>query len=269
MRIGRVKGKWRRREREIRWRSWYTSANLPFQEQEAGPHFEEVEDGDDNIKRWQVGWECPLALGPGEPECGSCVSIQKDCIHYFSLLRTLVWSWRDPGFSTLSSVALTSQSTNLYEGWDCQDYRNSHIPRARPVVSLLLSPQAWPSFTDTWPIVDVLEEKKMSRTWHGGKWEEVEERAEMEEPREAVVVGEAMGKSRPRAGGWNKSEIQPCSKSPKQIRGESVKQRGIWGKFYSSATYQICDLELFIWASFGNTWSKGDTLWEKRRISTI
>ena len=94
--------------------------------------------------------------------------------YFSSLLRTHNCSRWGPGSSALPQVPVPGvalgQSTSLSAGsLSChQDYRNSCIPHTWSVVSHLLIPWAWPSFTATWPIVDFLGEK-MSRKWHGGK----------------------------------------------------------------------------------------------------
>lgn len=207
------------------------------------------------------------------------VYIQKEYTHYFSLLRTLSWSWWDPGVSTLPhvpvpSVALTGQSVNKFVpglvfwllGWTGT---HTFLLASWPLISLVLGPQTWLSFTDTWSVVDFLRKKCYGHDI-GEKWEEMEEQAEMEEPREAIEMGEVRGKSEPRAGGWNESKrLGTRPRHPKQGRGDFFRQCRIWNKIDSSTTYQIHDLEILIWTSYGNTWSKGDTLWEERRISAI
>lgn len=213
-------------------------------------------------------WGCPLVRGPGK------LVFEYPSKKYFpSLLRTHNCSQWGPGFSALPQVPVPGvalgQSTSLYAGsLSCaQDDRNSCVPHTLCVVSFLLSPWAWPSFTATWPIVDLLGEKA-SRKWPGGKV-----RVDGKIGRDGGAgwghsQGRHWGQSEPRTGG-QKSQGDPIlfQVSTAHHRGSSEQCR-MGDKVYSSALCQICVPESALWMSSENTWSKGDTLWGERRIST-
>lgn len=128
--------------------------------------------------------------------------------YFSSLLRTCHCSWWGPGFFALPQVPVPrvalGQSTSLYAGsLSChQDYRNPCVPHTWSVVSLLLSPWAWPSFTAMWPH-DLLGEK-MSRKWHEGKVR-VDGIGRDEGADRGHSQGRHWGQSEPRTGGQNQS----------------------------------------------------------------
>lgn len=138
--------------------------------------FEEMKGWDDNIKRHgKLGGSTHWCWGQ-ENQTVVLVYLSKKNIFttfHFSELLVGVSETQDSLHSHMCLfqgwLLPSSQWASLYWGLfsDCQDYRNSHIPHGWPVPSLLLSPQTWLSFTDTWPIADL--GKKMLWTWHREK----------------------------------------------------------------------------------------------------